>query len=345
MLESTPRWYSYTTGFSNSRKVTDSMTSIVKSEAALEKYKEYQSFIYEHGQQLISVSNDYKSPEEIFELVEALPDTLAQKDALFDVLKRLNPNRKGIVSGQALSFHTDLRLYHGVGNDPNRPADLVPGSMYYSSGDLVGKEFIGTPLFIWEGRELQEKGDDGSSGKTLCLSNDRKMGGMFGECQKCRYLPFRPDASKDDIRCRNYINAFMLSQNGKEIVLVRFNKTSEGAGRQLIKFASRTPQLWTRWYSIKPAAQQSADKKMRWFTFTVETVTGTDGNVPTPLYPVCDALYCAAGRDFVYPAIARCYADASKDRTETTGGAATNVEVVTQETDKGFGYANINEDA
>jgi hypothetical protein len=326
------------------------MSNITKIESSpLEKYKEYASFIRDYGQRILSIDRDYKNPTELFELVDALPDDLPQKDALYDVLKRLDPERKGILSERAQSFHTDLRLFHGTGNDPNRPQDLVPGEMYYSAGTdhKIGKEFIGTPLFIWEGREYAEKAEPGATPKTICLSHDRKMGTAFGECQKCHYLPWRPGADKSEMTCKNNISAFMLAQDGREIVLVRFARTSEGAGRQLLKFAGRTPQLWYRWYSIKPVPQVSADKKIRWFVYTVETVSGPEGVVPAALHPLCDAFYCAAGRDYVFPSIARCYADIGKPSADAhdpvVAGTAT---VATAEADKGFGgYGEINEDA
>jgi hypothetical protein len=234
-----------------------------------------------------------------------------------------------------------------MGNDPNRPKDFIPGEMYFSSGDKVGKEFIGTPLFIWEGRELTEKSEDGTSQKTMCYSNDRKVGSTFGECQKCHYLPWRKGVEKSEPYCRNYINAFMLAQNGKELVLVRFNKTSEGAGRQLLKFAGRTPQLWYRWYSLKTISQISeSNKSFKWYVYTVEAVSGEAGLVPPVLFPLCDAFYCAAGRDYVFPAIARCYADATQggEATASVEGATSTAETVTPADDKGFGYGEINSD-
>lgn len=326
------------------------MSNIVKIDSpSIEKYKEYESFIREYGQRILSVDRDYKNTEELFELVDALPEDLPQKDGLYDILKRLSPERKGIVSDRAQSFHADLKLFHGTGNDPQRPQDLIPGEMYYSAGadNKVGKEFIGTPLFIWEGREYTEKTDPNTLPKTLCYSNDRKMGTTFGECQKCHYLPWRPGADKTEITCKNNISAFMLAQDGKEIALVRFARTSEGAGRQLLKFAGRTPQLWQRWYSIKTESQVSNDKKNRWFVFTVQAVPGPEGLVPAALHPLCDAFYCAAGRDYVFPAIARCYADVGKSPAtdNSTANADIKVTVVSTDADKGFGYNEINEDA
>lgn len=326
------------------------MSNIVKIDSpSIEKYKEYEPFIREYGQRLLSVDRDYKNQDELFELVDALPEDLPQKDGLYDILKRISPERKGIVSDRAQSFHADLKLFHGTGNDPQRPQDLIPGEMYYSAGadNKVGKEFIGTPLFIWEGREYSEKTDPNTLPKSLCYSHDRKMGTTFGECQKCHYLPWRPGADKAEMTCKNNISAFMLANDGKEIALVRFARTSEGAGRQLLKFAGRTPQLWQRWYSIKTESQVSNDKKNRWFVFTVQAVPGPEGVVPAVLHPICDAFYCAAGRDYVFPAIARCYADVGK--APATENVTTNSDikatVVTTEADKGFGYGEINEDA
>lgn len=316
---------------------------IVKATAdqAIEKYQGQKEFIKEHGLQLVSLEGDYKTLDEVFELIEKLPDDVEQKENLFNILRRLNPNKKGVVSDRAASFHADLRLFHGVGNDPNRPSELRPGEMYFSSGDTVGSEFIGTPLFIWTGRELVDKGEDGEMGNRLCISQDRIVGDTRGYCKDCTYLPFRKDV-KNEIYCRNFICAFMLSQDGREIVLVRFNKTSEPAGRQLLQYAQRTPALWTRWYSIRTESQTNATKKNKWYVYKVEPLAGDAGRVIPALHPICEAFYASAGREYVFPLIARTYADMAREDSSAT---STTAAVVTESTDTGLNYANINEDA
>lgn len=313
----------------------------VATQSSLEKYKEYQDFITEHGSRILSVDRDYKSIEQLYELVDAVPDELPQKDNLYDMLNRLNPNKKGVMSERATAFHTSLYLYQGTGNNPNRPEDLIPGEMHYDSGDKVGKEFIGTPLLIWEGRECRRELEDKTS-QLMCYSSDRKVGNFYGKCQMCPYFPFKNKPEKGEPKCTNSVSAFMLSQDAKEIVLVRFKGTSSNTGAQLLKYAARTPQLWSKWYRIGTTSQVSSDKKFRWFTFTVGTITGEEGVVPKDLHPICDAFYCAAARDYVFPNIARCYAG-----TTDTDEAATSkgVDVVTEATDSGFGYEkDINAD-
>ena len=320
-------------------------TAIVKTaDNALEQYQGQDAFIKEHGRQLISVGADCKSLEEMFDIIEKLPDDLEQKDNLFNILKRLNPNKKGVISDRAGAFHADLRLFHGVGNDPNRPSTLQIGEMYYSSGDTVGEVFVGTPLFIWTGRELVDKAEGDEMGQRLCLSQDRHVGDRHGYCKDCLYLPFRKDV-KNEIYCRNFINTFMLSKDGKEIVLVRFGKTSEPAGRQLLQYAQRTPSLWHRWYSITTEKQLNQTKSKKWYVYKVEPASGDAGRVPPALHPVCEAFYASAGKDYVFPLIARSYADMARGDGGGDGAADTaTATVVNETTDTGLNYANINED-
>jgi len=314
----------------------------VEVESLIERYKTIPMFIRQYGQRISQIERDYKTPDEILKFVEELSEDIPQKEGLLEMLQRLQPNRKGVISDRTQSFHTDLRIVSGSSADPNKPEDLSTGKLYYSSGDAVGPEFIGTPLYIWVGQELFEKGNPGELPKKLCTSQDCKVGNTFGVCMNCQYKPtWDPDGPKKNLYCQKFVNAFMLAQDGKEIAIVRFHKTSQKAGQQLLKLASRTSQFWSRWYSIKTAKQTHSTLPVTWYIYTVEVVPGKEGEVSKQLYPICDAFCTAAGREYIFPVFSRCYADA-------LGGPASDEAVspknVTPEADKGFGYGAINED-
>jgi len=317
----------------------------VSFDSLLERYKEVPTFIKTYGQRILGAERDYKDPDEILDMIDTLSDDLPQKEALYDVLKRLQPEKKGIISDRAQSFHTDLRIFQGIGNDPNIPQGLPPGNMYLSSGEKVGAEFIGTPIALWAGQELVEKTDGGATSTTLCYSNDRKFGNYYGECAACQYFPvWRPNAPKTPLYCQKFVHAFLLAKSGKEIVLIRFNRSSSSAGHQLLKFASRTSQPWSRWYSIKTVVKVHPKKPtQRWYVYEATVSSEEDRNVSKELFPICDALCTAASRDYVLPIIGRCYADAINDAA-TGGSSAADIEVVTPETDTGFGYGELNSD-
>jgi hypothetical protein len=105
--------------------------------------------------------------------------------------------------------------------------------------------------------------------------------------------------------------AFMLMKNLKDIVLVRFQRTSEPAGRQLMKFVRRGRMPWLRWFSITSEQRTSqTDKSRRWFVMQVQPVEGE--KVPKELHDFCDAMCVLAERDYIYSGIARIYRQADR---------------------------------
>jgi hypothetical protein len=105
--------------------------------------------------------------------------------------------------------------------------------------------------------------------------------------------------------------AFMLMKDLKDIVLVRFQRTSEPAGRQLMKLVKRGRVPWVRWFSITSEQRTAAnDKSRRWYVMQVQPIE--EEKVPKALHPFCDAMCSAAERDFIYSGIARTYKQAQR---------------------------------
>jgi hypothetical protein len=264
-------------------------------------------FIKEHGAQVLRIEQETIDPDKLDDIIFALPEKMA--DPISNIMQRMNPNRKGIVSSSKQPEFTELRLFQGPGADPNRPDNAIPGQFYLSSKENVGPEFKGTVLAIWEGRTMWgDRADDGAPRMPTCTSMDRKKGSKYGNCESC---PNRPWKDNKPQKCANDVVAFMLMQDLKDIVLVRFQRTSEPAGRQLMKLVKRGRTPWQRWYSITTESRTSQnDKSIRWFVMQVQPIE--EVKVPKELHPFCDAMCVSAERTFVYPGISRIYQQAQR---------------------------------
>jgi len=266
-----------------------------------------EEFVKEHGAQVLRIEKEMPDPDKLDDIIFSLPDEMA--DPISNIMQRMNPQRKGIVSSSSQPEFTELRLFQGPGADPNRPDNAIPGQFYLSSKENVGPVFEGTVLAIWEGRTMWgDRSDDGAPRMPICTSMDRKRGSHYGNCESC---PNRPWKDNKPQKCANDVVAFMLMKDLKDIVLVRFQRTSEPAGRQLMKLVKRGRMPWLRWYSIDTESRTSQnDKSIRWFVMQVKPIE--EEKVPKELHPFCDAMCTAAERDYIYSGIARIYKQAQR---------------------------------
>ena len=265
------------------------------------------SFVHRYGEKILRIEHEGLNEDKVWDIIWKLPDEM--QDPISDIMQRMNPDRKGILSSNTQPEFTELRLFQGTGADPNRPETAIPGQFYMSSKENVGKEFIGAVLAIWEGRTMWGARDGENAVRMpVCTSMDRHKGSHYGDCDTC---PNRPWKDGKPNECANDVMAFMLAQNLKDIVLVRFQRTSEPAGRQLMKFVKRGKVPWARWFSIKSEERKSSqDKSRRWYVMQVEPVEGE--TVDSKLHPFCDAMCTLAERDFIYSGIARIYRQAAR---------------------------------
>jgi len=303
---------------------TDALAT-VDTGNALARFEGNDLFLHEYGQRLLRVEQDIKTREEIEETIFSFPEEFQEN--LLKILAQLNPNKRGVLTDSANPVYTELKLYHGVGANPNRPEDMAPGNFFLTSNEFVGKTFEGTPLVVWESRTLTADNNSEGGFQVLCRSNDRKYGDAHGKCADCYYRPWRDKSMPVSQSCRDEVNAFMLRRNLQDIVLVRFQKTSNSAGRQLINFAQRTSVPWMRWYKIGTEERKSAtDKSMRWFVMTVAPIN--EERVPTAIYPFCDAMSAAAERDYVLATTAAVYRKAQgavDDAAVSSAGGGMNI--------------------
>lgn len=232
------------------------------------------------------------SQKELLTIVNDLPDQY--REAVVNLMRTMSPNRPGLYLSEGRPSYTELRLFHGTGDDKNRPENTVPGQFYLTTKKNVGSEFIGTVIALWQGRTMwPPQGEEARM--PICSSMDRKVGGRYGDCYSCPHRPWK-DGKKQD--CGDDTIAFMLPKDLSDIVMVRFQRTSARTGEQLANFAKKDLVPWQRWFKLTTEKQVSGDK--RWFVINLNPVD----SVSPELSPFCAALEAMASHDFILPSIA-----------------------------------------
>lgn len=268
-------------------------------------------FLKTYFDRIASVMADMPDKMSVNRIIDNLPEEFADKIA--SIIQRNMGKRKGIYADDDRPELPELRIFHGTGNDPNRPENIVPGHYYLTSKETVGKQFIGTVLLAYKGRTMWGDRDAGENTRMpICQSMDRKVGSSFGYCDACPNKPWRDGRQQ---RCSDDVVAYMLKQDLSEIVLVRFAKTSEGAGRQLIKFVRRTESNWSKWYSVTAdSTTNKNDKTQRYFVMKVSPVEGNEEAlyVPESLHDFCNMMCTIIEANIMLPGMANTYRQ-SKD--------------------------------
>jgi hypothetical protein len=272
-------------------------------------------FLDRYMSRIEAVEKDIPDKPAMRAILKALPDE--QQEAVAAIMRRMATDKKGIYSSNDRPDYTELRLYQGTGADSNRPETAIPGQFYLTTKENVGKVFEGTVVAIWEGRTMWPDRSGGETSKMpVCISMDRRMGSRFGNCKDCPNLPWR-DGKKDQL-CSDDVIAFMLPKDLSDIVLVRFSRTSEPAGRQLMRFAKKGGTFglpWERWYRITSAEHKDTERSFRWFT--LETNVNADENVPDDLNDFCEAMCTSAEVAYILPGLARIYQQAEEARVNS----------------------------
>ncbi len=261
-------------------------------------------FLDRYGKAVARVAEELPTSGTFQQIIDALPEEYI--DNLMGIIQKTMGARTGVYGDSDRPDFPELRIYHGTGNDPNRPDKQIPGEYYLTTKENVGEAFEGTVLAMWGGRTMWGDAEAGETTKMpICQSMDRKMGSTCGECETCPHKPWRDGKQQ---RCSDDVVAFMLSRDMKEIVLVRFQKTSEPAGKQLKKFTKRAMQLWSKWYHLSLESRTSkTDSNRRWYVMKVEPCSGDDALVPEAIHEFCDAMCVSLESTFILPNMASIY--------------------------------------
>jgi hypothetical protein len=266
-------------------------------------------FLVKYKDRIASVTAELPDKMTANRIIDRLPDEYA--DAVASIIRRSMGKRKGVYADDDRPELPELRIFHGTGNDPNRPENIIPGHYYLTTKETVGKQFIGTVLAVYKGRTMWGDRDAGENTRMpVCQSMDREVGSSFGRCEVCPNKPWRDGKQQ---RCSDDVVAYMLTRDLKEIVVVRFAKTSQGAGQQLIKFARRTESNWSKWYSITAnATVNQNDKTQRYYVMQASPLEGEEKDVyvPEALHDFCSMMCTIIEANILLPGMAHTYRQA-----------------------------------
>lgn len=244
--------------------------------------------------------------------------------ALAQALEQTQGNKTGMFAEEETTVFPELRIFHGAGNDPNRPDDCKLGTFYINTKEKVGPEFVGAVIAIWKGRTMWGDRNAGeSTSAPLCQSMNRIVGTTCGECKDC---PDEPWKHGERTRCDNDVVAFMLSKDYTRIILVRFQKSSVKAGEGLTRSLKVSPQLWTKWWRLT-LEKQTKDSNT-WYSIVTQPAT-VDGQpdaeyTPEAIDEFCEALSNSLTAGYILPGMARAYtqsARAAENATQTPTGS------------------------
>lgn len=263
-------------------------------------------FLTQYRERIDMAEKDMPSPRQLQEIIDKLPEDLAEN--INGIFERLSPVRKGIYAADSKLDMVELRLYQGTGTDPNRPSNCNPGQYYLTSKENVGPVFEGIVVLIWQGRTMWGDREDNNR-VPVCQSMDRKVGSNFGDCDTCPHLPWK-DGKKQ--LCSDDCGAFMLTRDLKELVLVRFSRTSEPAGRQLMRLVRKTRLPWIKSYKVTSEEKKNEKERRRWFEMRTEVGDYTDEQI----YDLCNALSSITDHDFILPNISFSYRRAARIMSE-----------------------------
>ena len=296
-------------------------------------------FMERYSKQVERVSTELPGPMDLQQILDGLPDEMA--DGISEIIRRASGKRKGMYNADDRPDFPELRIFHGTGNDPNRPENQIPGHYYLTTKENIGEVFEGAVIALWSGRTMWGDAEAGDSVRMpICNSMDRKMGATYGDCDSCPHRPWKDGKQQ---KCANDVVAFMLAKNLQDIVLVRFQKTSEPAGKQLIKFVKRSMDNWTKWYRISAESRTSKqDRNRRWYVMVVEP---EDEYVPEELHPFCDAMCSILEATHILPGIAATYRQAQESLEENEGSAGAGSAGLTSgaESEEGPDYGDMEE--
>lgn len=225
------------------------------------------------------------APEEgeLTAMVENLPQ--AERENFEALIESLNPVREGFVSSRADFRIPRATLYHGVGDDPARPAAAPVGSVYTADGLVlaawdktqarqlkIGQTFEAAIILIEETRTLKMPRDkskplppdiDPDSKAPICYSLDRQRGSRYGACAACPNRPYANGKWAPD-SCTNDARVYFVLRGFKGIYSINLKGASMKKAVQVIQRQKGRP--WDVWYDI--GLSEEKNELGRWFSLT-----------------------------------------------------------------------------
>jgi len=292
--------------------VTDASLDLAKIKspilADIAKNSKHPAFLERYGSRLERIERP--TTTNFATIVEGLSEEHYEK--VVNLIKKMDTERPGLYLADNRPQFTELRLYQGTGSDPNRPDNCRVGDFYFTTKRNVGSAFVGAVVALWQGRTMWP-GADEARGAPLCSSMDRQVGSKYGTCATC---PERPWNKGEKTRCNDDVVVFMLPPDLDDLVLVRFSRTSEAAGRQLSKLVAKDLVPWRRFFRITSAERQGGGgASIKWHVMRIDA--HEDETMSPELNEFCAALCSTVEHDFILPGLASIYNSAAEVDIDT----------------------------
>lgn len=254
---------------------------------------------------------------ELADIVMKLPESA--QEAMMALVAKTNPEKQGLHTAKSGFEPTALRIYQGTGNDQARPKNTIPGQFYSADSRVVGEKFTAVPLAVYEGQILwppKDAAGEKESKAPICVSVDRQTGSKYGSCHTCPLAPEHRQYTQGG--CMREITVYLLDDAMTSIYELKYNKTSEGAGRALIGVLKKSNSLWDRWFTFETKERVEKDKK--WFVVqSGPVVDAAKANTKPEYHPLFTALSKVIDMDIYYTQLANIH-DRAKNSADAGNG-------------------------
>lgn len=241
------------------------------------------------------------SPAMLIEAIGQLPEEWQPK--VMSLVRRMRPIKQGLhIQGSGFKVG-EIKLFHGVGNDPSRPERLAPGSFYSSDSRSFDNAFVGAVIGVHQGRTLWPQAD-GQRSRPLCYSLDVRQGTTMGECASCVHATKKWSEGG----CAPEVTVDLIDREMTGVYRIKFAKTAHRGGEHLMKLVSGDDELWSRW--IKFSSTENKDGSKRWYGIQASPLPSANPAeifTPKSLDVVFRAISQALDCEVFYPALADVY--------------------------------------
>ncbi len=241
--------------------------------------------VADDGEMCVMVARTAKKRGALTDLVDDSELTPEVREQVRVLVELANPAKPGMEEVSTTWAPPQVMIHQPTSNDPKKPESSKPGDLYSTSGQLLEVPFAFVPFYFHEEFVNFEQGQR----NPVCQSPDGKVGGQFGICGDCPYLPFGKQrggkGQQEKTDCNSQIVVALLSADMSQIYVSRFSKTSRSAGQALIALAKAHPAPWTQIYLL------STEKKTGDLgTYWIAKIEPTGRDNPPEVHKIARAL-------------------------------------------------------
>jgi hypothetical protein len=215
---------------------------------------------------------------EVMGLVQHLNE--AKRQNMQQAFKRMNPVKIGQHVAIRQNQLPEMRIYHGMGTDEQRPADAPTGCFYSTDGRVITaqkanlatlrhnpkykdlRETIGVYIVgvqsartFWPPRQNQTvdlpEGIEIRGNAPICRSLDRVRGEVFGDCDACEHRPFKDkEANPTVANCRNEDHIYVVLADFSGIYRLSVSGTSMPTAASMGKKSKTWEFYWQHAFEL-----------------------------------------------------------------------------------------------